>query len=229
MIDLDRPAPAQPPTPKHALRRLALALGAAVALSAAAVGGYFVSLRSAAPLLPALSSSVIVVRPTPNVVSAVRELARLETAEVHVERVVDLRDEQRRLFGLLESEDAILLIAAGDVTAGIDLAQLTEDDVTVDAAAKRVTVRLPAPVVLSSRLDNERTTVHSRTTGLLARRNESLETRARQTAEHEIVEAARQTRILDKAGENARRSVEQLVRALGFDEVHVEVRSGPST
>lgn len=216
----------RPAAPSRMFRRLAVALSAALAVAGAI---YLWSLRPAAPLLPALSSSVIVVRPTPNVVSAVRELARLETIEVHVERVVDLRDEQRRLFGLLQGEDAILLVAAGDVTAGIDLAALTEDDVTVDAIAKRVTIRLPAPSIFSSRLDNERTYVHSRSTGLLARRNESLETKARLAAEREIVEAAKQTQILDKAGAGARRSVEQLVRALGFVDVRVEVPAGPAT
>ncbi len=42
------------------------------------------------------------VRPTPSVITAVRDLARLETAEVHVEKVVDLTDRQSRFFGLIE-------------------------------------------------------------------------------------------------------------------------------
>src|SRR5215471_12066705 len=65
-----------------------------------------------------------VVRPTGTVLMAVRDLARLETNELHMEKVVDLTDKQSRFFGMLDSTDAILLVAAGDVTVGIDLKKL---------------------------------------------------------------------------------------------------------
>src|SRR5262245_19690928 len=65
-----------------------------------------------------------VVRPTPTILMSVRDLARLETNELHMEKVVDLSDKQSRFFGLFDSTDAILLVAAGDVTIGIDLKKL---------------------------------------------------------------------------------------------------------
>jgi len=43
---------------------------------------------------------------------AVRDLARLESVAYHVERVIDVRDKQSLLFGLLKTEDAILLVAS---------------------------------------------------------------------------------------------------------------------
>ncbi len=168
--------------------------------------------------------TVTVVRPTPNVVVAVRDLARLESAEFHMERVIDLRDRQSRLFGLVESEDALLLVAAGDVIAGVDLAESSDDDVVVDSETHTATVTLPAPRVLVTRLDNEHTYVHSRDTGLLAERSETLETRARQEAERTLEESAVEAGLLDRARANTAATVRTLVQALGYESVEVRFR-----
>ena len=161
---------------------------------------------------------------TASVVMAVRDLARLESAQYHVERVIDLSDTQRRLFGLLETKDAILLVAAGDVSAGVDLGRLEAGDIEADPASGRVHVVLPPAEVLSSRLDNQRTYVHSRQTDLLAERRTSLEARARQEAEQSIVQAALESGILDRAEKNATRTVVSMLKSLGYTDVTVRVR-----
>ncbi len=126
----------------------------------------------------------------PAVISAVRELSRLEGVSFHVERVVDLRDKQETLFGLVDAEDAILLVASGDVVAGVDLGKLRPGDVVVDHERKTATLTLPPAEVFSARLDNEKTQVHTRKTDLLAKRKESLETEARKAAERTLQQAA---------------------------------------
>ena len=67
--------------------------GAALCLG---IGGGLFLLKSCTvappPLLPPMTSSVTVVRPTPDVLVAVRDLARLESASFHMERVIDLSD-----------------------------------------------------------------------------------------------------------------------------------------
>jgi len=176
------------------------------------------------PVIPPLSSSVTIVRPTPNVLVAVKDLARLESASFHMERVIDLSDKQSHLFGLVQSEDAILLVAVADVSAGVDLQQLQAADIVAEPAAKRVTITLPAPEVFHAELDNAKTYVHARHTGALAARKENLETRARQEAERSLIEAALQAGILNRAAQNAQRAVEGLVRGLGYSEVEVKVR-----
>jgi hypothetical protein len=180
------------------------------------------------PVIPPLSSSVTVVHPTPNVLLAVKDLARLESASFHMERVIDLSDKQSMLFGLVRSEDAILLVAVADVSAGVDLQQLKADDIVTDAPQKRVTITLPAPEVFHAELDNSKTYVHTRRTGALANRKENLETRARQEAEHSLIEAALEAGLLTRASDNARRAVEGLVRGLGYSQVEVKVRA-PAT
>lgn len=164
-------------------------------------------------------------RSTPSVVVAVRDLSRLESVEYHVERVIDLRDKQSLLFGLIKTQDAILFVAVGEVTAGVDLSELKEGDVVADRAGGTVSITLPAARVLSTRLDNERSFVFSRSTDLLARRQEDLESRARQEAERTLEQSAVDTGILDRARANAERTVAALVRSLGYTTVTVTSRA----
>jgi hypothetical protein len=160
----------------------------------------------------------------PALIAQVRELSRLEGVSYHIERVVDLKEEQRLLFGMMAADDAILLVASGDVVAGVDLGQLQPSDVTLAADGRAVTLRLPRAEVFSARLDNARTYVHTRKTDLLAQRHESLETRARQSAEQTLRAAAEEAGILKRAEDSVARTVSSLVRALGVEHVRVEFR-----
>lgn len=168
----------------------------------------------------------IEVRPTADVVTAVRDLARLESTRYHMERVIDLSSNQRHLFGLVEAQDSILLVAAADVTAGVDLSRMGDGDVIVEPESGRATVTLPPAEILSARLDNDRTYVHDRETDLLARRRENLETRARQEAERTLRESAIEAGILERAEANAALTIETLVRSLGYRQVVVRFRTG---
>lgn len=163
-------------------------------------------------------------RSTPSVVVAVRDLARLESVEYHVERVIDVRDRQSLFFGLIKTQDAILLVAVGAVTAGVDLNLLRDGDVTVDPARGSARITLPPAVVLSTRLDNERSWVYARTTDLLAKRHEDLESRARLEAERTLQQAAIDGGILERARTNAEHTVAALVRSLGYANVTVVSR-----
>lgn len=207
-------------------RRLPLIVGGSALLAGLGLGLFFINTCriTPPPLLPPSSSSVTVVRATPDVLVAVRDLARLESASFHMERVIDLSDKQSKLWGMINTEDAILLVAVAEVSAGIDLQKLTAADVVVDPARRTARINLPAPEVLHAALDNDKTYVHSRKTGTLAERRDNLETRARQEAERTLVESARQAGLLNRASDNARRTVEALVHSLGYDQVEVTVR-----
>lgn len=168
------------------------------------------------------------VRATPSVIVAVRDLARLEGAEFRIDRVVSLADKQDKFFGLVEAKDAILLVASGAVVAGTDLSGLADGDVVIDPSTHRVRITLPSSNVLSARLDDNHTFVYRRDTDLLAERKESLESRARQEAERTLEEAARQGGIVARSNDSVRRTVESLLRALGFTDIEVVFRGAPS-
>ncbi len=185
------------------------------------VGALLYRLLSPPAPLPEVTATTETLRSGAATVTAIRDLARLQTVSFHMERVVDLQQSQRAIFGLVEARDAILLVAAADVSAGVDLTRLRDGDVTVDLETRRATVVLPAPEIFDARLDNARTYVHTRDTDALARRSETLETHARREAETDLERAAIDAGILERARENARTSILTLVRALGYDEVEV--------
>jgi hypothetical protein len=164
-------------------------------------------------------TSTLTTRPSATLLIAVRDLSRLETTELHLEKVIDLTDRQSRFFGLVEGEDALLLVASGDVVMGLDLSQLKDDDIAMDPTTKVATLRLPKPQALSVHLDEKRTYVYRRTTSLLAERNEQLETKARQQALEAIEKAARESDVGARSQEQAERTLRQLAMALGATDV----------
>ena len=111
------------------------------------------------------------------------------------------------------------------MVAGVDLSQMRETDVTYGKDGKSARVVLPAPSIFSTRLDNSRTYVHSRTTDTLATRAETLETRARQMAERSLHDAAVDAGILQQARSGAERTISTLLRSLGFQRVEVAFAS----
>lgn len=175
-------------------------------------------------LLPrpsASTESVIAARPTPALLVTMRDVARLETGEVHVEKVIDLTDTQSHVFGLLKGTDALLLVAVGRATVGIDLSKLGEGDVSMDPTTRVAKVRLPSPELFSVALDEEKTYVYARTTSVLARRNEHLETQARREATTAIEKAARASDALGRARGQAERQLRALLMPLGISALEI--------
>jgi len=164
-----------------------------------------------------------VLRPTPTIrpdpvaiVREVRALARLETIQYTVERVITAETGQEP-FGFLFG-DRLLLVAHGYVIAGIDLGRMLPSDVQFDDAG-RIYVTLPEPEVFVATLDNDKTYVYDRDRGILQRGNVQLETAARRAAEAAIRESALQDGILDQAQVNAEGYLSGLFRSLGFTDV----------
>ncbi len=156
---------------------------------------------------------------SPSVVEKIRQLSRLETVVYSLDKIVEGERQSTYLPDFLTG-DKLLLVAHGEVIAGVDLGQLKAGDVTVKGDAVRV--RLPAPQILATRIDNGRTRVYSRATGLLVPTDPNLESEVRLTAEQQIAQAALDDGILLKAGQNARTSVTALLYGLGFRTVDVQ-------
>jgi len=156
---------------------------------------------------------------SPTVVEKIRQLSRLETVEYSLDKIVEGERQSAYLPNFLAG-DKLLLVAHGEVIAGIDLGQFKAGDVQVNGDT--VHVRLPAAQILTTRIDNGRTRVYSRTTGLLVPTDPNLESEVRQTAEQQIAQAALEDGILEKARQNARTSVTALLYGLGFRTVDVE-------
>ena len=150
------------------------------------------------------------------IIQEVQSLARLETIQYSVEKVITAEARQDP-FGFLFG-DRLLLVAHGSVIAGVDLAEITERDISIDEMGA-VTLRLPPAEIFIAALDNEQTYVYDREVGFLRRGDVELESAARLAAEEEILEAALSDGILEQAQVNAEAYLFRLLRSLGFSNV----------
>jgi hypothetical protein len=106
------------------------------------------------------------------------------------------------------------------VTAGVDLGQIAEAHVTVNGS--NVEIHLPEPQIFVARVDNDKTRVYSRRTGLFTSVDPNLETEVRREAEKQIRQAALEGGILRVAAANAQSTMTTFLRGLGFQDVRVK-------
>lgn len=178
----------------------------------------------------------LIATPTPTIrdrggaIQQMKNLQRLETQRFSIERVVEASTARGDALDMFLGE-RLLLIASGDVVAGVDLSKLTDRDVIISSDGMSVTLTLPASEIFSARLNNERTRVYDRQTRLLTQltggQDPTLETQARQEAERQILAAACENGIMQRAAEEAKRSMEQFLRLLEFENVTVIATPGP--
>ena len=155
-----------------------------------------------------------------------RALNRLETAAFTADAIVESDNRGNALQNLLY-RDRMLLVARGRVVAGVDLAPLSAEDVTVDGRTGTAAVRLRAPEILWVALDGDATRVYDRTLGLLSKGDRDLETRLRREAEAAVRRAACRAHLLEEAGRNAAAAVRRTLSLAGFASVRVDVSPAP--
>jgi hypothetical protein len=153
------------------------------------------------------------------VVERIQRLQRLETVVYSMDKIVTGEKDNPLLPDFLAG-DRLLMLVHGQVVAGIDFARLKSSDIKIQG--KDVHVHLPNPEVLMTRVDNARTRVYSRDTGILVRVDPNLETQVRQEAERELFQEAVAGGIINTARQNARSTVASMLQGLGFEKVEVD-------
>lgn len=159
-----------------------------------------------------------VILPDPvTIVNEVNDLARLETVSMSFDKVITAERNTEALWGALG--ESLIFVANGTVVAGIDLAEMQPSDVVV-VDPDTVMVHLPDAYVFELPvLDNSRSYVADRDTGLFASSDLQLETQVRQAAEAEIIAAAYEAGIVETAQTNAEAYMQTFMGNLGFTEV----------
>jgi hypothetical protein len=160
--------------------------------------------------------------PTPTIIpdpityiNEIRALARLETIQYSIEKVITAEVGQGT-FGFLFG-DKLLFVAHGVVIAGIDMDKLQPTDMRLDGGA--LYVKLPPAEIFIATLDNDKSYVYDRDTGALTKGSVDLETLARQAAEDEIRKAALEDGILTQAQTNGEAYLLKFFTALGYKTV----------
>lgn len=158
------------------------------------------------------------------VIKEMRSLQRLETAIFSIEKIIDGGTTGENIFQKFLFGDRILLIAHGQVIAGFDLSQVSDNDVEISDTNIHLT--LPKPQVLVTTLDNTQTKVYDRQKGILNPGQKDLESEARKVAEESIKKAACDGGILRQASDNGRKQLTAFLLALGFNRISIDIPEG---
>ena len=213
-----------PPPPRRRTGAWILGILLGAALAVILIGG-FVWMTTGLGVFRVLSALRGVNSPTqinvdqPTVVRQVQQLQRLETVNYTMDKIISGEHSNPYLPKFLVG-DRLLLVVHGEVIAGVALGGVLSGDVSV--AGDKVSIRLPAAEIFTTSLDNSKTRVYSRDTGLLSSTDPFLESEVRQEAVRQLTEAAVQDGILKTAADNGRATIAGLLRGLGFRDVTVQ-------
>ena len=152
----------------------------------------------------------------PTVVRQIQQLQRLETVSYTMDKIMSGERNNAYLPKFLAG-DRLLLVVHGDVIAGVDLGKVQPADVSVHGRA--ISLRIPAAEIFTTRIDNARTRVYSRDTGLFSTPDPNLESEVREEAERQLQQAALQDGVLKTADQNARTTLSRMLTGLGFEQV----------
>jgi hypothetical protein len=164
------------------------------------------------------------------VVQRIQSLQRLQTTSYTLDQTFSATSSRGDTFIPLPlglGEEQLILIARGNISAGVDLGKLRPEDVTISSDSSTMSITLPPVEIFSVTLDNNATRVIDRDTGLLALDNPNLEAEARRYAEESIHEAACNSDIMQRATEDSRRAMEQFLGLLEFETVQINSSPPP--
>jgi hypothetical protein len=153
------------------------------------------------------------------IVRQLRSLMEIETAYHSAQTVIDVETEGGRLSRFFTG-DRILLIAHGNVIAGVDLGSLDGNSVEVFSDS-RIQVTLPDSQILISELDEQRTQIVDRDTGVFSGGDQELEAEAYEEAKRMIIQSACEHDILRRAADDADFRIRLLLQTMGFDDITV--------
>jgi hypothetical protein len=156
----------------------------------------------------------------PVVVEGIQKLDRLATVR-WTESLPVTKETGGNIWDRVFGGERVLLIATGNVEAGVDLGDVHKDDVSVNGDT--VTINLPEAEIFSASLDEKTTRVYDRDMSPLNfHPDDDLVEKARLRAVEKIEASARENGILDTAEGNAQNSIRAFVTPLGFERVRFE-------
>jgi hypothetical protein len=203
------------PKARRGCNAIFLALLAVIVLLALVLGVLLLGCRPPPPPATPAPTPIVV---TIDSVRAVAELATVEYRTVAEVRNESVPDDLRQHLGIKEE---ILLLVYGNVKAGFDLSQLKEEDIWTDG--RRVQLHLPAPEILSTEIDFDRTHAVTYRKSIFVTHDVELESGTLKMAKEAINQAAIESGIFDMASQFGQTFFENHLRSLGFTEVQVIV------
>ena len=172
-------------------------------------------------LLAGCGSSI----PKEDKVLAIKEMGALATTEYTVTKIVKASDNQT---WYKIGDRKILLSVEASLKAGIDLTQLSKDDIT--STGKSIRIKLPPPKLLSVQLPPEKIRLEYEEVGLLRSEfSQEEKTALLAQAEKQIEAAIPETGILETARTHTRDWITRFCQQLGYEEINIEFTDQPTS
>lgn len=165
-------------------------------------------------------------RSAPVVLNSIQNLSRYEAASGNYQVVVDLEKDAKFLPGALRGERT-LFVGNGSVDAYVDFSHIANGDLTVDKAHNAVTVRMPHAQLEKTNLDPKHSYVFARQRGLFDRFGDFFSSNPNQQqqlyvlASQKIQAAAGTSGLAQRADNNTKQMLTNMLHALGFKTVTV--------
>lgn len=145
---------------------------------------------------------------TAPIVERIKNMQELQTTRYNFSNIIESSVDMPPLLAGLYGEN-IIMIAVAHIEAGIDLSQLTEEDVILQDGT--LTLTLPAPEILSCFFDEQQTEVVERNRGIFAPADVTLDDSAREFALKQFINLALENGILTDAQEQSDTTIRQLI------------------
>ncbi len=165
-------------------------------------------------------------RSGPVVLKSIRDLSRYEAATGNFQVVVDLEKDAKFLPDSVRGKRT-LFVANGSVDAYVDFAKLSSGGVVVNADRTAVTIRLPRAQLEPTNLDPKHSYVFATQRGIFNRigdffgGNPGDQQQMNALAAQKIQTAAQQSGLRERADQNTKFMLQNLLKALGFNQVTV--------
>jgi hypothetical protein len=170
-------------------------------------------------------------RTGPVVLKSIRDLSRYEAATGNFQVVVDLERDAKFLPDAVRGQRT-LFVGNGSVDAFVDFSRLSSGGISVNADRTAVTVRLPRAQLEQTNLDPEHSYVFATQRGIVNRVGDFLggdpgdQQQLYTLAAQKIQAAALQSGLRERADQNTKLMLKNVLNALGFEQVTVTAATG---
>jgi len=170
-------------------------------------------------------------RTGPVLLVSIQDLSRFEAASGNFQVIVDLQNDRRFIPDFLFNQRS-LFVADGSVDAYVDFSNIGQGDIKVDPTdAKKVTISLPAPQLEPPNLDLNRSYLYATQKGLINKLgdifsdNSNSEEQLYQLGQQKIAAAALDSQLPQRAEQNTRAMLTEMLHSLGYTTVTVNFAS----
>ena len=167
-------------------------------------------------------------RSQPTLLLSIQDLARFEAASGNFQEVIDVQKDRSYIPDIIFNERT-LFVCVGSVDAYVDFSRIGQGDIVDSADHKTVTVTLPAPQLEKPNIDHGKSYIFATQEGVINKigdifsGNPNKENELYQLGEQRIAQAARDSGLGDRAANNTKQMLTQMLKSLGYTTITVKL------